>query len=108
MSGTTIAAKPLTVAEFKPISAGAMRGFIDVLMSSGLVLHRCTLFAKDDRAWVGPPSKQVIGRDGTVQRTADNKVRYEAVVSFKDRATQDRWSAAVIEAVRSTYPEALA
>jgi hypothetical protein len=71
-------------------------------------LHRCTVFAKDGRAWVGPPSKQVIGRDGTVQRNTDGKPRYEPTVSFVDRATQDRWSYAVIEALRAAHPEALA
>lgn len=97
-----------TIENFKPMNAGALRGFCDVTLPSGMVLHRCSVFAKDDRAWASAPSKQVIGRDGTVQRTADGKVRYEPTVSFVDRATQDRWSAAVIEALRAAHPEALA
>jgi hypothetical protein len=97
----------MTVKDFKPINAGAMRGFVDVHLPSGMVLHRCTIFAKDEKAWASPPSKQVIARDGTVQKTADGKTRYEPTVSFIDRATQERWSAAVIEALRATHPEAL-
>lgn len=97
----------ITVDNFKPIQAGALVGFVNVTLPSGLVLHRCPIFAKGDRTWASPPSKQVVGRDGTVQRTPDGKVRFEPVVSFVDRATQERWSAAVIEAFRLAYPEAL-
>lgn len=97
----------MAVTDFKPINAGAMRGFVDVHLPSGMVLRRCTVFAKDEKAWVSPPSKQVIGRDGTVQKTADGKTRYEPTVSFVDRATQERWSETVIEALRTAHPEAL-
>jgi hypothetical protein len=107
MSAPTKRPATITVSDFKPISAGAMRGFADVHLPSGMVLHRCSIFAKDDKTWASPPSKQVIGRDGTVQKTADGKTRYEQVVSFVDRPTQERWSAAVIEALRIAHPEAL-
>ena len=97
----------IAVSDFKPISAGAMKGFCDVHLPSGMTLHRCSIFAKDGKAWASPPSKQVIGRDGMVQKTAEGKTRYEPTVSFADRATQDRWSSSVIEALCVTHPEAL-
>lgn len=97
----------ITISDFKPINAGAMRGFADVHLPSGMILHRCSIFAKDGKAWASPPSKQVIGRDGVVQKTAEGKARYEPTVSFVDRATQERWSAAVVEALRLAEPEAL-
>jgi hypothetical protein len=97
----------ITVSNFKPVVAGAMRGFVDVHMPSGMTLHRCSIFAKDDRVWASPPSKQVIGRDGQVQRMPNGKARYEPNVSFVDRATQERWSIAVIDAVRLEYPDVL-
>jgi hypothetical protein len=99
---------PMTVQNFKPVSAGALIGFVDVILPSGMVLHHCSVFRKDGRSWASPPSKQVIGRDGTVQRTADGKTRYEPTVSFIDRATQERWSAGAIEALRIAQPDALA
>jgi hypothetical protein len=109
MSGTDLPSRSaqITVEAFKPINAGAMRGFCDVTLPSGMVLHRCSIFTKDGKSWASPPSKQVIGRDGTVQKAADGKTRYEPTVSFVDRATQERWSAAVIEALRLVEPEAL-
>jgi hypothetical protein len=98
---------PLTISDFKPVASGAMVGFCDVHLPSGMTLHRCSVFSKDGRAWASPPSKQVIGRDGTVQRTQDGKTKYEPTVSFVDRATQERWSVAVIAALRLARPEAL-
>ena len=99
----------LVIDTFAPLAAGgALRGFADLTLPSGLRLFRCGIFAKGERAWAAPPAKQVIGRDGQVQRGSDGKTRYEATVGFRDRATQDRWSAAVIAALRVAHPEALA
>jgi hypothetical protein len=97
----------IVVKDFKPVSAGAMRGFADVYLPSGMVLHRCSIFAKDGKVWASPPSKQVVGRDGVAQKTADGKTRYEPTVSFVDRSTQERWSTAVIEALKLANPGAL-
>jgi hypothetical protein len=60
------------------------------------------------KVWVAPPSKQVIGRDGAVQKDGNGKVRYEPTVSFIDRKTQERWSDQVVAALRSAFPDALA
>jgi hypothetical protein len=98
---------PFRILGFRPMQAGALIGFADVALPSGMVLHRCSIFVKDDTVWASPPSKQVVGRDGTIQRTADGKNRYEPTVSFTDRWTQERWSAAVVEALRTQHPEAL-
>jgi hypothetical protein len=99
--------RSFTVREFRALSAGALRGFIDVHLPSGMILHGCSIFAKDDRVWAAPPVKPVVGRDGVVQKNRDGKTRYETTVSFVDRPTQERWSAAVIEALRLDYPAAL-
>jgi hypothetical protein len=105
---TTMTRSAMTVTNFEPMSAGTMRGVCNVTSPSGMVLHRRGIFAEDGKARASPPSKQVIGRDGTVQQTADGKVRYEQTGSFIDRATGDRWSDQVIEALLIGEPEALA
>jgi hypothetical protein len=58
----------LTISDFRPISAGAMIGFLDTHHPSGTTFHRCGIFQKDGRVWAAPPSKQVIGRDGCSAR----------------------------------------
>jgi hypothetical protein len=106
-AGTAIMASRLKIENFKAMDAGALRGFCDVALPSGMILFRCGIFQKDGRAWAAPPSKQVIGRDGAVQRDANGKTRYEPVVAFTDRATQERWSGLVIDTLRAAHPEAL-
>jgi hypothetical protein len=96
------------VTNCKAISSGALKGVCDMTLQIGMTPHRCSIFAKDGRAWAAPPSKQVIGRDGTVQRPPDGKPRYEPTVSFVDRTTEQRWSAGVIEALLAAFPEVLA
>jgi hypothetical protein len=86
-------------------NSGSLIGFLDVQLPSGMILHRCALFAKEGRSWVLPPAKSVMGRDGTVLKSATGKVQYEPTVSFIDRPTQDRWSAAVVAAVLAAHPE---
>ncbi len=98
----------VTISNVRPHAAGALRGFCDVRHPSGMTLHGCTIFAKDGRAWAAPPGRPILGRDETAQRDAAGKVRYDAVASFADRATRERWSAAVIDAVRALHPEVLA
>lgn len=36
------------------------------------------------------------------------KLRYSPIIEFASREIRDRWSSAVIEAMRATHPEALA
>lgn len=96
----------MAVDNFKSTQSGALVGFVDVIFL-GIVMLRCQIFSKDNRAWASPPAKQIIGKDGAVLRGADGKVRYEQTVTFVDRPTQERWSAAVIEAFRAAYPEVL-
>ena len=53
-------------ADFKPLAAGAMRSFCNAIAPSVMTLHRFDIFSKDGRAWVSPPSKQIIERECTV------------------------------------------
>ena len=47
-----------------------------------------------------PPSRPMLGRDGSVMKDTNGKVRYQPIITFRDKQTQARWSAAVIEAMR--------
>ena len=93
--------------DLRVVSTGPLRGFAVVHLPSGMILHGCSIFSKDGKVWAAPPSKQVVGRDGTVQKNRDGKTLYDPVVSFVARATQERWSAMVIEALQADFPEAL-
>ena len=47
-----------------------------------MVLHDVTILSGERGPWATPPSKQMIGRDGTVMKDDSGKVRYSPVVEF--------------------------
>lgn len=95
------------IKEFTALPTGAMVGIADVQLPSGMVLHRCAIFNKDGKQWAMPPGRPMLDRDGRVLKNESGKAKYEPTVSFADRTTQDRWSAAVIDALRADRPEVL-
>jgi len=63
----------------KPIRKGALLGFFDVEMPSGMIIRGTMLFEKEGRRWVGLPSKEY---------TKDGVKAYSPIIEFgsKDRA----------------------
>lgn len=96
------------IEEFKPLLRNTLRGFVRVQLASGMVLHDVAIHQSNGSAWASPASKPRIGRDGAVIRDSAGKTQYDAVVTFASRELRDRFSSAVIEALRSAHPEALA
>jgi hypothetical protein len=45
------------ISNWKGFEKGALRGFFDVELPSGMILRSCSLFEKDSRRWLGMPSK---------------------------------------------------
>ena len=99
----------ITVLNWKPVAADRLRGFCDAQLPSGMVLHEISIMrGEDGQFWANPPAKPMIDRAGHVMLDNNGRRRYTSCVSFADAATKRRFSAAVIEALRQTFPEALA
>ena len=97
-----------TIEEFRPVAKpGVLRGWVTVTQPSGQRIHGCGVFCQDGRWWVSPPSKPRIGRDGTQAKDAAGKPVWDPVVTFATRAAADRWSEAVLTALRQSHPHAL-
>jgi hypothetical protein len=60
-----------------------------------------------DSAWASPSAKPQIGRDGTHIKK-DGKPQYSPVVSFASKELRDKFSDTILDALRSSHPEALA
>ena len=102
-------ATAITVTDWKPVIAGALLGFCDIRLPSGMILHEVSIMrGKDGGFWASPPGKPMLDRAGHVMLDNNGRRRYTSCVSFADAATKRRFSAAVIEALRQTVPEALA
>ena len=98
----------VVVEDFRALAKNTLRGFARVRLGSGMVLHDVAVHVRDDKLWVSPAGRPAIGKDGTQMRGADGKPLYNPCVSFTDKATADKFSAAVIAALRLSHPEALA
>jgi len=53
------------------------------------------------------PAIKETDRDGNPVLNDKGKPRYREFIGFRDRQTRDKFTAAVIEAVRREHPEAL-
>lgn len=99
----------MRILTWKHVPAGALVGFCDIQLPSGLVLHEVSVMrGKDGTFWASPPSKPMLGRDGRVMTDDMGRRRYVPVVTFVDNAIRRRFSDSVIEALRQSNPEALA
>jgi hypothetical protein len=45
-------------------------------------------------------------RDDVSMKNQRGKIRYSPLIEFTSKEVRDRWSAAVIDAMRAAYPEA--
>ncbi|HQT86529.1 hypothetical protein [Acidiphilium rubrum] len=98
----------LTITEWKPLRRNSMRGFMTATLPSGMVLHDVVVHVTDGKPWAAPPSKPMIGRDGVAMKDGNGKARYNPIISFIDKPTRERWSAAIIAALLTVHPDALA
>jgi len=86
MTGTNA----ITICDWKPLNKGALRGFFTVILPSGMRIHACTLFEKEERRWINGPTRSF---------TSNGKTTHETLVEFIDKSTADRFSAAVLAAL---------
>jgi hypothetical protein len=109
MTTATIQPRPrtITLVAWRPVVKGALRGFATVFLPIGLKLVDCPVLASNGKVWVNLPSKPVVDRNGKHKTESNGKLAYAPVIEWRSRQLSDRFSEAVIEAIRCTYPGAL-
>jgi hypothetical protein len=95
------------VDEWTPVARNTLIGFARVRLPSGMVLHDVSIHHKGGAVWASPAAKPILDHDGSALRNAAGKLQYVPVVSFASRDVRDRWSAAVIDALRLRHPSVL-
>jgi hypothetical protein len=86
--------------KFSAIERGALRGFADLDLDSGLTIHDCTLMESNGRRWVGLPGKPQINTDKTVRTDpATGKTLYVPVISIADKARRELFSNNALAAI---------
>jgi hypothetical protein len=107
MRGAVVMTPSITIEEFNPFLKNSLIGFCRVRMPSGLIFHDVSVHQQGDSAWASPSAKPQVGRDGTHIKK-DGKPQHSRVVSFASKELRDKFSDAILGALRAAYPEALA
>jgi hypothetical protein len=93
--------------EFTPVIEKTQVGLARVRLPSGLILHDVAIHKRNGTAWAIPPSKPVLDRNGVQVKDVTGKPLCVPVVTFASPEKCDRFSAAVIDAVRAAHPRVL-
>jgi hypothetical protein len=103
------AQRPRTIAlvAWRPFVKGALRGFATVELPIGLEIADCPVLVSNGKAWASLPSKPVLDRDGRQKTDANGRPAYTAILEWRAQELRDRFSDAVVEAIRRLHPEAL-
>ncbi len=94
----------MEVRDWRPMRRGALLGFVKIATPSGLVMVDITVMNGERGPWCGMPSKPMLDRDGVAMKDQAGRVRYVALIEFTSKEAREKFSAAVIEALRSSHP----
>jgi hypothetical protein len=96
----------MRLVSFKAVAKGALRGFAHVELPCGLRIEDCPVFQSNGKAWASLPAKPVLDTEGRHVKP-DGKGQYAAIVKWRDRDLNERWSAALVALIRTRHPHAL-
>jgi hypothetical protein len=98
------AARQLRLVSWQPFRKGPLRGFACIELPIGLKIFDVPIRTSTNGLWAGLPAKPEIDRDGRRKTDVNGKPVYAEVLRWRDRATADRFSQAVIALVRQAHP----
>ncbi|WP_052215206.1 hypothetical protein [Belnapia sp. F-4-1] len=108
MSTTTQTRPGLVLISCKLRVQNSLRCFAGVRLPNGLAIHDIAVHTSNGKSWVNLPSKPMVDRDGQVMRDpTTGKPKYTPILEWPDRATADRFSVAVIDAIEAQHPGAV-
>jgi hypothetical protein len=83
-----------SILEWRPLRRNSLLGFAKVELPSGLVISDVTILTGERGRWASQPMKD-----------QGSKIRSSPLIEFTSKEIRDRWSAAVIVAMRAAHPE---
>jgi hypothetical protein len=87
---------------FQPFERNTLKGFCEISIPDwNVTIKDVAVHRKNESVWASPPAKPQL-KDGIVVKDESGKVAYVNIFEFADRAARDRFSDAVITAVRAT------
>lgn len=95
------------ILSWREMRRNSLLGFAKVEFPSGLIVSDVTILTSDRGAWASPPSKPMINKEGVALKDDNGKIKYSPIIEFASKEIRNRWSDAVIAAMRVAHPEAL-
>ena len=84
---------------WRPHLSGTLRGFFDLRLPSGLVIHDLTAHEMNGRRWVAMPGKPLLDSDGRHRTYDRGKKAYVATLEIPDRDRRDKFTEQALAAL---------
>lgn len=100
----------IRILECKPLPGPATFAAVDVAHPSGMIIKGVLILARKygEGVYALPPGKaQLAGLSAIEDPRKPGKPKYTNFIDFTDKQTRERWSDAVVAAVRDQHPEVL-
>lgn len=89
----------ITASEWRPLERNTLKGFLTLVLPSGLTLRECSLHEKDGRRWIALPGRPQIDGEGRHRTDPAGKRLYLPIVEIPDRGQRERFQRAALAAV---------
>jgi hypothetical protein len=76
-------------------SRNGARGFATIKLPNGLIVRDVSVHSKGGTDWARLPARPMLDRNGIAARVDVGKIKYSAVLQWRERDLTDRFSAAV-------------
>ena len=92
---------------WRSVERGSLLGFAKIKIAQWkLTIDDVAVHQSNGKRWAALPARPQLDASRQVVRGDDGKPKYVKTMFFDDRATADRFSAAVVEAVKGHMPKA--
>lgn len=106
--GDRLQPRKLKVWKWTPVRRGALAGFASVELSIGLRLFDLPVFSSGKSGpWVGLPRRPQLDRERRQRIDINGNPEFELVAEWRDRATSEAFSRAVLAELLAKFPDAL-
>jgi hypothetical protein len=85
--------------KFTSLERGALKGFADLALDSGMIIHDALVMESHGKRWVNLPAKPQLDADKRAKVGEDGKIAYMPVVSIPDRDRREVFSNSALNAI---------
>ena len=105
MNASNDTSKPrMKLLDWRASRKNTLHGFAVIELPSGFVIRDVSIHEKAGKWWAGLPARPILDSAGKQVVNHGGHRQYAALLGWRDRDLADRFSAAVVELVRTEHP----